>query len=332
MRTLVTGGGGFLGSAVVEQLLKRGDQVRVFARGAYPNLAALGAECVRGDLQDGEAVDAACRGIDIVFHVAAKAGYWGTWESYYQPNVSGTRHVIAACRSQGVPKLVFTSSPSVIFDGRPQEGLDEATPYPQHYENNYSATKAAAERLVLEANRDGLLTTCLRPHLIWGPHDTQIMPRLLALARRARLPQVGVGDNKVDLTYIADAAHAHLLAADALKEGSPAAGAVYFISQDEPVNLWEWLKALLARLGLPPIRLRAPLWAARSAGGFLEGLYRSLPLKGEPRLTRFLASELALSHYYDIRRAKRDLAYRPQYNMAQALEETVPWLLGNGAQ
>lgn len=332
MRILVTGGGGFLGRAIAEQLLERGDRVRLFARGEYPHLAALGVECVRGDLQDAAAVDAACRKIDLVFHVAAKAGFWGSWESYYEPNVIGTRHVIAACRNQGVRKLVFTSSPSVVFDGNPQEGLDETTPYPQRYENHYSATKAIAERMALEANRNGLLTTCLRPHLIWGPRDTQIMPRLLALARRGLLPQVGEGRNRVDLTYIADAARAHLLAADALEAGSLAAGAVYFISQDEPVNLWQWIDELLARLSMPAIRLHVPLWAARAVGGLMEMTYRTLPLRGEPRLTRFLASELAMSHYYDIRRAKNDLGYKPRYTMAQALDETIPWLLEQGGK
>lgn len=332
MRALVTGGGGFLGRAIVELLLERGDRVRIFTRLDYPAVSALGAECMRGDLLDSDAVERACQGMDVVFHAAAKAGYWGTWDSYYQPNVTGTRHVIAACRSQGVAKLVYTSSPSVVFDGRPQEGLDETAVYPQHYENHYSATKAIAERMVLEANRNGLLTTSLRPHLIWGPRDTQIMPRLLRLARRGALPQVGEGLNKVDLTYIFDAARAHLLAADALEADSPPAGSVYFISQDEPVNLWRWVKDLLAALNIRPIKTHVPLWAARLAGAALETLYHTLPLQGEPRLTRFLANELAMSHYYDINRAKRDLGYKPQYSMAQALEETIPWLLGEGAE
>ncbi|MEI7989689.1 MAG: NAD-dependent epimerase/dehydratase family protein [Chloroflexota bacterium] len=326
MNTLVTGGGGFLGRYIVEQLSARGDAVRVFARGNYPEIQSLGAELIRGDIQDAQAVEAACVGIDTVFHVAAKAGFWGSWDSFYQPNVIGTRNIIAACQKQGVNKLIFTSSPSVVFNNLPQEGCDETIPYPEHYENFYSHTKAIAERQVIEANRDSLLTVSLRPHLIWGPRDTQILPRLIALASKGKIPQVGKGDNKVDLTYVEDAARAHLLAADTLQPGSPTAGSVYFISQDEPVNLWQFVNELLVRLNIPSVKRKISLPLARTAGGILEFSYKFFHLKGEPRLTRFLASELAMSHYYDISRARRDLGYQPQFTMSEAMEKTVAWL------
>jgi len=326
MRALVTGGGGFLGQYIVEQLLARGDAVRVFARGDYPAITQKGAELQRGDIQDAEVVKAACKDVDVVFHVAAKAGYWGTWKSYYQPNVRGTRNIIAACQVQGVQKLIYTSSPSVVFNNQPQEGCDETVPYPEHYENHYSQTKAIGERMVIEANGKDLLTVSLRPHLIWGERDTQILPRIIALARKGKIMQVGAGKNMVDLTYVEDAARAHLLAADCLRAGSAAAGSVYFISQDEPVVLWQWIGELLQRLDIPPIRGKVSLNTARAAGAVLEFLYRHLPLRGEPRLTRFLASELAMSHFYNIARAKRDLGYKPQYNMKEAMDRTVQWL------
>jgi nucleoside-diphosphate-sugar epimerase len=186
-----------------------------------------------------------------------------------------------------------------------------------------------AERLVIEANRDGLLTVSLRPHLIWGPRDTQILPRLIYRARRGRLPQVGDGTNKVDLTYVEDVARAHLLAADILKSGSPVAGSVYFISQDAPVNLWEWVREFLSRLNVPPVKVKVSLPIARAAGGFLEFLFRYFHIRGEPPITRFLASELAMSHYYDISRAKRDLGYYPQYSMSEAMDKTIAWLVQN---
>lgn len=326
MQTLVTGGGGFLGRYIVEQLLERGDHVTVFARGDYPELAEKGATLIRGDLQDQQAIHTACHGMEAVFHAAARAGIWGTWDSFYQPNVVGTEHVIAACRAQNVPKLIFTSSPSVVFDNRSHEHSDESRPYPQQYENFYSHTKALAEQAVLQANSAELLTVSLRPHLIWGPRDPHLLPRLIARARAGQLMQVGEGDNLVDITYVEDAARAHLLAADALEPGSPAAGSIYFISQDEPVNLWKWTHALLRKLDIPPIKRQISLTTARRIGIVMETIYRLLRLPGEPRMTRFLASELALSHYYDISNAKRDFGYQPQYSIAQALEKTLPFL------
>lgn len=323
MQMLVTGGGGFVGRYVVEQLLARGDTVRVFARGHYPELATLGASLVRGDLQDRAAITAACEGVDVVFHVAAQPGLWGTWPDFYRPNVLGTQNVIAACRSQHVPKLVFTSSPSVIFDNRAHEGADESLPYPARYESLYAQTKAIAEGMILAANSRDLLTVALRPHLVWGPRDAHILPRLIARARAGRLIQVGEGHNRVDISYVEDVARAHLLAADALEAGSPLAGQAYFISQNDPINLWPWIRNFLAALDIPPPRRRISLPAARAIGGSLEFLFRSLKLPGEPPLTRFLASELALSHYYDITRARRDFGFEPQFSMAEALDKTL---------
>ncbi|MBN1878041.1 MAG: NAD-dependent epimerase/dehydratase family protein [Anaerolineae bacterium] len=367
MNTLVTGGGGFLGRYIVEQLLARGDTVTIFARGAYPEIVAQGARQVRGDLCDAAAVADACAGMDAVFHVAAKAGVWGAWSDYYTVNVVGTQNVIDGCRRHGVPKLINTSSPSVIFDGTSQVGVDERYPYPtrvdglrmtnygevrqppkirsnplnplrkNYYESPYPQTKAWAERLVSEAHGPELLTVSLRPHLIIGPRDNHLLPGLLAAARAGTLPQVGDGDNRVDLTYVEDAARAHQLAADALKPGSPVVGEpghgrVYFISQDEPVVLWPWVCELLADLNIPGPRLHLSLPAARALGAMMEAIYRVLPLHGEPRLTRFLASELAQSHTYDISAAKRDFGYTPQWTMAGAREKTVAWLKGMEGQ
>ena len=323
MKVLVTGGGGFLGRYLVEQLLERGDQVTVFARGDYPELKQVGAGLVRGDLQDGQAVNKACAGMDVVFHVAAKPGIWGSWESFYQPNVLGTQHVLEACKAQHVPKLVFTSSPSVVFNNQPQNGCDETAPYPEVYENFYSHTKAIAEQMVVSASCDELLTVSLRPHLIWGPRDAHLLPRLIDRARAGKLMQVGDGTNKVDITYVEDAARAHLLAANALQPGSPVAGSVYFISQDDPINLWEWINNLLRLLGIPPVKHRISLSVARTIGAAMELAYRMFHISGEPKMTRFLASELAMSHYYDISRAKQDFGYEPQFSMDKALEKTL---------
>ena len=326
MKALVTGGGGFLGGAIVGQLLERGDEVAIYARGDYSSMHALGVRTIRGELTDSERLESALAGVDTVFHVAAKAGIWGSWEDYYRANVLGTETVIAACRSQGVLKLVYTSSPSVVFDNRPHSGCDESLPYPAHYENFYSHTKALAEQAVIAANGDDLMTIALRPHLIFGPNDPHLLPRVIARARAGKLVRVGDGRNRVDLTYVEDAAHAHLLAADVLEQVFAAAGSVYFITQDEPVALWPWIDDLLSRLAIASVKRRIPLPVARALGGVFERVYRGLRLPGEPRLTRFVASELALDHFYDIGRAKRDFGYRPQLNMQAALDKTLEFL------
>jgi len=310
----------------VRQLRERGDRVTVLARGAYPELEQAGVRLVRADLRDRAAVLAACREVDVVYHVAARAGLWGPWNDFYGVNVVGTENVIAACRANGVPRLIYTSSPSVVFDGTDQEGVDETYPYPDRFESPYPETKSIAEQRVLEANDSDLMTVSLRPHLIFGPEDNHLLPSLIERARKGRVPQIGDGTNRVDLTFVEDAARAHLLAATALTEGSPVAGSVYFISQDEPVVLWPWIRSLLAALDLPAIRLRIPLPVARTAGAAVAVLYRCLRLHGDPPLTPFLASELAQSHFYDITRAKRDLGYAPQWTMAEAMARTVAWL------
>ena len=330
MQTLVTGGGGFVGRYVVEQLLQRGDAVTVFARGNYPELGALGATLIQGDLQDATAIKRACVEKDIVFHVAAKAGVWGTWKSFYDPNVIGTENVIAACTANAVPRLVYTSSPSVTFDGQPQAGVNETCPYPLHYDSLYARAKAIAEQKVLAANgQNGLLTVSLRPHFIWGPRDTHILPGLIARARAKQLVQVGPATVKKDMSYVEDVAWAHLLAADALKPGSPVAGAAYFISQGEPVLFWQWVAELMTALGLPGIQKQIPLAVALVIGWSMETAYRLWPLRGEPLLTRFLVNEMGQSQYYDISRAKRDFGYLPRFSMAQAMEKTVAYLQRN---
>lgn len=319
MRALVTGGGGFLGEYVIDHLLARGDQVRSLARGTYPQLAAKGVECMAADLRDAAAVREACRGVDVVYHVAGLAGIWGPWQQYYGINVQGTQNVIAGCRAHGVPKLVYTSSPSVTFDGQPQEGVDESAPYPKRWLCYYPQTKALAEQAVLAANSQALTTCALRPHLIWGPRDRHLIPRLIDRARGGQLRRVGNGKNLVDMVYVDNAAAAHLQAADALGPGSPVAGRAYFITQGQPVNCWDWINEILALVGLPPVRRSISLGAAWAIGATLEGVYSVLRLKSEPRMTRFLAAQLGTSHWFKIDRARADFGYDPQVSTAEGM-------------
>jgi nucleoside-diphosphate-sugar epimerase len=316
MKALVTGGGGFLGGAIIDQLLRRGDSVRSFQRGDYPQLTAKGVEVVKGDVADAAAVIAACEGVDVVFHVAAKAGAWGPYEDYHRANVGGTRNVLAGCRAHGVRKLVYTSSPSVVFDGQDMEGQDERVPYAAHYEAPYPATKAEAEKAVLASNSEDLWTVALRPHLIWGPGDTNITPRLIERARAGRLKRIGA-DKKIDATYIDNAASAHLLAADRL--GPEIGGKAYFIANDEPMNAFDLVNGILGAAGLPPVTSGVPLGVAYAVGGLLEGVHGLFNLPGEPILTRWTARELGTAHWFDLSAAKRDLGYVPVVSTQEGL-------------
>jgi 2-alkyl-3-oxoalkanoate reductase len=331
MHALVTGGGGFLGRYIVEQLLARGDRVRTIYRRAYLKLEALGIEVARGDIRSLDAVDAACHEIDCVFHVAARPGIAMNRSEYDSINLVGTKNIVVTCRRKGVSRLVYTSSPSVVFAGCDQAGIDESAPYDFRWlEANrawYSLSKAQAEQVVLAANSDELKTCALRPHLIWGPQDRHLIPRLIDRARSGRLRRIGDGTNLVDITYVENAAEAHLLAADALaQDGPPVAGKAYFISQGEPVNCWRWIDDILALVDLPPVKKKISLANARRVGGICEGLYSLLGFSDEPPMTRFLASQLATSHWFDIGAARRDLGYTPRVSTAEGMQRLGEWL------
>ncbi len=327
MKTLVTGGGGFLGLYMVEQLVARGDLVRTFSRGRYPRLDELGVEQITGDIRDGAAVARACEGIETVFHTAAIPGIWGPWKMFYEINTLGTLNVLEGCRRHNVPRLIYTSSPSVIYGGCDHRGLNEDLPYPTKYACHYPHTKALAEKAVLEANsRNGLSTVALRPHLIWGPRDNHLIPRLIARAKTGRLKRVGDGTNLVSVSYVENAAAAHLQAADALATGKPVAGKAYFINEPEPVNLWNWIDELLQRAGLAPVRSHVSSRAAHIAGCVLEAAYWLFRLPGEPMMTRFLAAQLSGSHYYDITRARTDFWHKPLVPFDEAMHRLEPEL------
>ncbi len=327
MKVLVTGGGGFLGSALCSALHERGDEVSSFQRHFSPALEQLGVRQVLGDLADGGAVNAACAGHDAVLHNAAKAGAWGSYRSYHDANVLGTNNVLAACRAHGIRRLVYTSTPSVTHSGRrPVEGGNEInTPYGQDFKAPYPETKKIAEIAVLAANSATLATIALRPRLIWGPGDTQLLPRLVDRALAGRLRLIGDGDNRMDTTFIANAVHAHLAALDHLHPGAACAGRAYFISNGEPLPSREIVNALLLAADAPPVDKSLPFAAAYAAGAVLEITWRLLHLAGEPPMTRFLAEQLATAHWYDISAADRDFGYRPIVTIAEGLARTAAW-------
>lgn len=335
----ITGASGFIGGKLAERLLADGRRVCVLARRPLPHLEALGAEVIPGDLDDREALRRGCAGAGTVFHVAGRVGVWGPAADFVRVNVHGTFNVVFACREAGVPRLVYTSSPSVVYTGKDLAGVDESAPLCTAAPCAYPTSKAAAEKIVAGANGPALTTVSLRPHLVWGPGDRNVVPRVLALAKKGRLSIIGSGRNKVDVTHITNVVDAHLLAESALQtcnligyKGSDRAGVggkAYFITNGEPVILWDWINQLLRGVGAPEITKRVSLNTAYATGGVLETLWRLLPLKGEPPMTRFVAKEMATDHWFDISAARRDLGYAPRVTMAAGTAELIGHLKKN---
>jgi len=331
MKVLVTGGGGFVGGYVIERLLARGYVVRSLGRSPQPSLEAQGVEVICGDLTDASVVSDACNGVDAVFHVAAKAGVWGSWESYYEPNVVGTRNVVKACKKQGVRRLIYTSTPSVVFNRKAISGEGEELPYGRDWLCHYAHTKAIAEREVLAESDEHLKVVALRPHLVFGPGDPHLLPRVIESVVQGRLKIVGAGRSRVDVSYVGNVADAHLDAFDAL-ESRPevVSGKAYFISQGEPVELWPWVNRILVGLKQAPLKKRIPLPLAYCAGAIAEAIWLIFRKSGEPPITRFVAVELAKDHYFSIDAARNDLGYAVGTKMDEALNLTIKDLRQRG--
>ena len=335
MKALVTGGGGFIGKAIATALRARGDEVNTLARGDYPELTRLGCTTFRGDLDDARAVLRAADGCDVVFHVAAKAGVWGAREAYERTNVLGTDHVIAACVGAGVPKLIFTSSPSVAHAGGDLEGVDASLPYPPEdaYAADYPRTKAIAEKRVRAANGRALgaaggrlATVSLRPHLVWGPGDNHLVPRIVARARAGKLRIVGDGRAKVDSTYIDNAVEAHLAAADALTVDGPLGGNAYFVSNGEPLPIGVLINRIVAAAGLPAVTRHIPFRLAYAVGAVSEYVYRTLERDDEPLMTRFVAEQLSTAHWFDISACALDFGWTPRVSIDEGMLRLAEWL------
>lgn len=332
MKFLVTGATGFLGQYIVERLAAEGKAVRAFCRRSSAALERPEIEVFIGDLRSAESCRAACCGIDAVFHTAALTGIGMNRRPFYETNVVGTENILAGCVAEGVRRLVYTGSPSVTDNGRPQEGVDESTPYPKKYLAYYPETKALAERRVLTANSTpltsgGQLSTCsLRPRLIWGPRDRNLIPRLISLARRGRLCRVGDGTNRLDMIYIENAVDAHLLAMKNLAAESPVAGSAYYLSQGDPVNCWEFIDRVLAMVGLGPVRRHISFRTAWNVGACCEFFYRLLRIEKEPLMTRFLATQLAQSYWFNTTKAKKDFGFEPAVSTQEGLRRLEVYL------
>lgn len=331
MKVLVTGGGGFLGSNICKQLRFRGHDVVSIARNRYPALDQIGVRQVLGDVSAFDPMLNATKGCDVVIHTAARAGIWGSLADYSTTNIGGTVAVLGACEMNRVRKIIYTSTPSVVHTGRDIENGNESLPYATEYKAHYPATKAAAERQILAANGPNLATVALRPHLIWGPGDNHLMPRMVARARAGKLRFVGPS-KRIDTTYIDNAVQAHMDALDRLEIGAPCAGKAYFISQGQPIALDEMVNKILKCAGLPPEQRRVSVKMAMTVGMLYEQWYRLTGNRNEPPMTRFLAEQLSTAHWFNISAAKRDLGYQPKVTLAEGMVRVTEWWLREGKQ
>jgi 2-alkyl-3-oxoalkanoate reductase len=321
MNALVTGGGGFIGSALANELLKKGYRVTSLSRNDYPALRRAGIEVKTGDISDINQVLKACEGMDIVFHVAAKAGTSGCYSDYYRANVTGTINIIHACKMNNIKYLIYTSSASVVFNGKNIEGGDESLPYPPMPLSYYTATKAFAEQMILQANSPRLRTIALRPHLVYGPEDNHLLPEIISRAKTGKLRRIGNGKNMIDVTYIDNVTAAHINAAKAVVNNPETAGNAYFITNGEPVLLWDFLNMMLVISGCETVGKWIPASTALFISGFAESFYKIFPGTAEPILTRFLVSELTRSHWFNISRARRLLNYNPGISNIEGLKK-----------
>ena len=324
MKILVTGGGGFLGTYIVQELLNRKFEVVNLSRNSYIHLTQLGVNTLQCDLSDkGSVAELDLSGIDGVIHTAGIPGVWGAYDKYLKINYHGSINLLEAAKSAGIKYFVYTSTPSVVFGDEDILNGDEDLSYPDKFYTSYAKTKSMAEKEILEANSVELKTLAIRPHLIWGPGDPNLVPRIIEKARRGKLKRVGSGDNLVDIIYVENAASAHVDALTSLMDGNDIGGNAYFIGQESPVKLWDFIDNILTLNKLSPLSGQISFRAAYIIGWTLEYIYKILGiLSPEPPMTRFVAMQLSKNHYFSHEKAKEDFGYNPKITTAEGLKRT----------
>jgi nucleoside-diphosphate-sugar epimerase len=330
-KIFITGGNGFLGKAIIKMLLQQTDLGEIISvgRSPQPELKKIGVTTVVADICDKKKIIEFSKGSDIIFHTAAKASIWGKYNDFYNTNVIGTENIIEACKVNNIPIVVYTSSPSVISSKNNIINGDETISYPKKYYSHYAKTKAIAESIIINAADKILKSVSLRPHLIWGPGDPHILPRIIEKASKNKLIRIGDKKNIVDLTYISNAAYAHIKAAESLMDSYKISGKTYFISDDAPIILWEWIDNFLEQLGIPKVKKSLSINNAKRLGGIFENIYTLLQKKNEPPITRFAAMQLGLSHFFDISAAKKDFSYHPIISNDDAIKTTIAYFAQN---
>lgn len=320
---LVTGGTGFLGSHLCHQLHKQGYHVLSLSRRLNPDLEETGVKQIQMDLTAPTTqLDEVLKDVDAIFHTAGKVGVWGKWEEFYQANVIGTQNLVQAAKKAGTRYFIYTSSPSVVFDNEDIHGGGEELPYAQNSKSLYARSKIPAEKFVLSSNDENFKVLALRPHLIFGTGDQNLIPRVVEMSKKGRLRIIGDGENKVDVIHIDNAVHAHILAYKALKEKTSEVEAqAFFIAQDGPVKLWEFINKILGRYQQPRLQKHIPYFLAYGLASFIEAFYRLFRITDkEPPTTRFVVMQLAKSHYFSHAKAYEKLGYRPIIQTDEAIQ------------
>lgn len=319
---LVTGGGGFVGKSLIKKLLNKGYQVKSLSRNFYEELATLSVTCYQGDIGgEFEKINLFFKNVDAVFHVASKVDMWGKYDDFFKTNVIGTRNIIKACKENNIKYLIYTSSPSVIANNDGLKEVDASFPYPKKYDAFYPETKAMAEKEIIKEGKKGeIFTLVLRPHLIWGPNDTNLIPTILDKAKNGKLKQIGDGKNIVDCSYIEDCTDAHILALEALEKNPSLSSNVYFVTQDEHIKLWDFINSILVAKKLPPIEKKVSKKLALSIARVLEFTSKMIP-SFKPLFTKFLITEMTTDHYFNIEKTKKDLGYSPKYSIKEGLKK-----------
>ena len=292
-RVYITGAGGFLGGHIVRALKVQSDfEIVNISRNHHESLDELGVNTITCNISNLEQVQSInFHEDDIIFHVAAIAGVWGRKEDFYNVNFLGTKNLVDHAKKSGVKFFIYTSTPSVVFGDEDIIGGNESLDYPEKYYTDYARTKSLAEKYVKENSDEDFRTISLRPHLIWGPGDPHLIPRVLEKARLGKLKMVGDGENLVDIIYVKNAALAHVQAYQALKENKDLSGNSYFIGQEKPVNLWDFINQILAYKNLRPISGHVSFAAAYILGSIFEFIFKLLGIyKPEPPLTRFMTT------------------------------------------
>jgi len=325
MRVLVTGGSSLIGAGVAAALVARGDDVTVQQRSRSAALAQLDVRQELGDIRDPDVVQTAADGCDAIVHLAAKVGVVGEWEEYRSINVDGTRNVIAAAQRRGIGRVVHVSSPSVAHGGEPIIGGGADEPVLGRRRAWYPESKAMAEIDALRAASDELGVVAIRPHLVWGPGDTQLVGRIVERAAAGRLALVGGGRALVDTTYIDNAVDALVAALDSVVPGAPCSGRAYVVSNGEPRTIRELVEGICRAAGVPFEPRSVSLRVGRSVGAAVERIWPLLRRDDEPPLTQFLAEQLGTAHWFDPRPARDDLGWTPSVSIDDGLARLAAW-------
>jgi len=319
---LVTGASGFLGRAVAAELVAAGNDVRTLQR--RPSGVA-GATDILGSITDPPSVERAIEGAEGVVHLAAKVSLAGAPEEFRLVNVEGTRSVLDAAERAGVSRYVQISSPSVAYAGSALAGVGAEPADPRRARGDYARTKAEAELVALARDSEAMHVVAVRPHLVWGPGDTQLVARIVERARRGRLPLLNGGTALVDSTYVDNAATG---ISAALARAPEAHGRAYVLTNGEPRPVGELLAGICLAARVRPPRRSIPAWLGRTAGSAIERLWAIKPGTDEPPMTRFLAEQLSTAHWFDQRDTRRALAWSPTVSIDEGLRRLAAGYAG----